>query len=447
MKFKLVLILTLLLNTYNFAQTKLTLNDAIKIALQKNSNVVKFSNNLEADKSSIKSSYGNFLPNLGVSGSWNWKKVQDNGTTQLNEFGDYVGRPETSIDSRSYGVSAGGSWNIFDGLSSFANLDRSKNNYMAARYNLEKLKQDIVYQTTDYYYTVLNTKKMLEVREENLKYNKLLLETIKERNRLGAVAIADVYAQQVQYGNAELLQIQAANDYETAKINLLNFLSLDVLQDYDFEIPFDESNIDTKATILEFDNLNEMINEALNGRADYKGQKYALQSAFNNITIAKSGLYPSLSGNYSFSTNAVNLNDLFDRKIYSVGLSLNLPIFNGWSTESAIEQAEIQAKNSKEDLLALERKIKIEIKQSYQDLLAAGKQLDVSSKNVISAEENRKLFNEKYLLGGCTILDVMQADKNYVDAKRAYVDAEFMFFKAKDKLINAIGKLDYKKYE
>lgn len=446
MKFKLILVLTIF-SVYNFAQTKLTLNDAIKIALQKNSNVVKSYNNLEANESNIKSSYGNFLPNLGIRGSWNWQKVQDKGTIQLNEFGDFVGRPETTIDSRSYGLSVGGTWNIFDGLSSFANLDRSENNLMAARYNLEKLKQDIVYQTTELYYTVLNTKKMLEVREENLKYNKLLLETIKERNKLGAIAIADVYAQQVQYGNAELLQIQASNDYETAKINLLNFLSLDILIDYDFEIPFDESNIDTKSALVEFENLNELINEALNKRADYTGQKYVLKSAFNNITIAKSDLYPSISGNYSFSTNAVNVNDLFDRKIYSVGLSVNLPIFSGWATENRIQQAEIEVKNSNEDLLALERKIKIEIKQSYQDLLAASKQLDVSSKNVISAEENRKLFNEKYLLGGCTILDVMQADKNYVDAKRAYVDSEFMFFKAKDKLINAIGNLDYKKYE
>jgi outer membrane protein len=447
MNIRSVLSLIIIFNISVHAQIKLTMEDAIKIALQKNSSVIKAVNNIEADQSNIKSSYGNFLPNFGLRGSWNWQKVQDKGTTQLNEFGDYVGRPETTIDSRSYGISAGGSWNLFDGLSSFATLDRSKNNYYAAKLSLEKLKQDIVYKTTELYYTVLNMQKMLNVREENLKYNKLLLETIQERNKLGAAALADLYAQQVQYGNAELLQIQAVNDYETAKSNLLNFLSLDVMKEYEFEIPFDESKIDTKGLTADFESIEQMVNEALLNRADYKGQKLLLESAYNNVTIAKSTLYPSLSGNYSFSTNSVNVNDLFDRKIWSVGLSLNVPIFNGWSTESAIEQAEVQAKNSNEDLLALERQIKIEIKQSYQDLIAAKKQLEVSSKNVISAEENRKLYNERYTLGSGTILDVMQADKNYVDAQRAYIDSEFLFFKMKDKLINAIGKLDYKKYE
>jgi len=289
--------------------------------------------------------------------------------------------------------------------------------------------------------------KMLSVRDENLKYNKRLLETIQERNKLGAASLADLYAQQVQYGNAELQHIQTANEYETSKSNLLNFLSLDVLKEYEFEIPFDESKIDTKSLTSEFDSIEQMVNDALTNRADYKGQKLLLETAYNNITIAKSNLYPNLSGNYSFSTNSIEVGDLFDRKIWSVGLSLNIPVFSGWATESAIEQAEIQAKNSNEDLLSLERKIKIEIKQSYQDLIAAKKQLEVSSKNVISAEENRKLYNEKYTLGGGTILDVMQADKNYVDAQRAYIDSEFLFFKMKDKLVNALGKLDYKKYE
>ncbi|HPN38265.1 MAG TPA: TolC family protein [Melioribacteraceae bacterium] len=447
MNIRSVLLLIFIFNIAILAQSKLTLDESIKIALQKNSTVIKSVNSIEADKSNIKSSYGNFLPNFGLRGSWNWQKVQDKGTTQLNEFGDYVGRPETTIDSRSYGLSAGGSWTLFDGLSSFATLDRSKNNYYAAKLSLEKLKQDIVYQTTELYYTVLNMQKMLSVRDENLKYNKRLLETIQERNKLGAASLADLYAQQVQYGNAELQHIQTANEYETSKSNLLNFLSLDVLKEYEFEIPFDESKIDTKSLTSEFDSIEQMVNDALTNRADYKGQKLLLETAYNNITIAKSNLYPNLSGNYSFSTNSIEVGDLFDRKIWSVGLSLNIPVFSGWATESAIEQAEIQAKNSNEDLLSLERKIKIEIKQSYQDLIAAKKQLEVSSKNVISAEENRKLYNEKYTLGGGTILDVMQADKNYVDAQRAYIDSEFLFFKMKDKLVNALGKLDYKKYE
>ena len=62
-------------------------------------------------------------------------------------------------------------------------------------------------------------------------------------------------------------------------------------------------------------------------------------------------------------------------------------------------------------------------------------------------KKTEKINNEKYSLGSGTILDVLLSDKNYVDAQRSYIDAQFSFYKMKDKLVNALGQLDYKKYE
>ena len=97
--------------------------------------------------------------------------------------------------------------------------------------------------------------------------------------------------------------------------------------------------------------------------------------------------------------------------------------------------------------MALERQIKIEIKQGYLDLLAAKKSLDVASKNVIAAEENRKINQERYNLGSGTILDVLQADRDYTDALRNKINALYDFYTKRDKLNNSLGKLEYKKYE
>ena len=79
--------------------------------------------------------------------------------------------------------------------------------------------------TTFYYYGVISTRELVKVREENVKFNEKLLETIKERNRLGSIPIADVYTQQVSVGNAQLLLIQAENNYVNTKNNLLNLFS------------------------------------------------------------------------------------------------------------------------------------------------------------------------------------------------------------------------------
>jgi outer membrane protein len=130
-----------------------------------------------------------------------------------------------------------------------------------------------------------------------------------------------------------------------------------------------------------------------------------------------------------------------------VGLSLNFPIFQQFDIETAVELAQVNYKNTEEDLLALERQIKIEVKQAYQLLVAAKKALNVAIKNVISTEENRRVNNERYSLGSGTILDVLQSDRDYQDALSARINAEFVFYKSRDGLLNAIGKLDFNQYE
>jgi outer membrane protein len=138
---------------------------------------------------------------------------------------------------------------------------------------------------------------------------------------------------------------------------------------------------------------------------------------------------------------------MFDRKSLRVGMSLNIPIFSNFSTETQIQQAEINKMNQLEDLRSLERQIKIEIKQGYNDLIAAKKSLDVANKNVLASEENRKINLERYNLGSATILEVLQSNRDYIDAMRNRINSVYDFYRKYYNLNNAIGRLDFSKYE
>ncbi|MGK9369814.1 TolC family protein [Melioribacter sp. Ez-97] len=430
------------------AQKKLTLDKAISIALDRNTALIKTRNNLESNYSQLKNAYGELLPSFGLQAQWNWQRVNDVGGTQRDFFGNVVEIPPSQTDSRYYSVGMGGNLVLFDGLANVSNIYQKKYNLKAAEYNLEKVKQNVVYETTDYFYQVLNARELMKVREENVKYYEKLYETVNEKNKLGSVAKADVYTAQVQLGNAELQLIQARNTYETALSNFLNYLGLDVLEDYDLVDPFEGmKSIDTDFYMKDFDDIETMVNYALENRYDYKSLEFNLSSARKGLNIARSGLFPTLSANYSWSTSSVDVNKLFDRKVFYVGATLSIPIFSNWSTENQIQLAEVNLKNVNEDLNALERQIKIEIKQGYLDLTAAKKSLDVATKNVLAAEENRKLNQERYNLGAGTILDVLQADRDYIDAVRSKINALYDFYTKYDKLQNSLGKLDYKKFE
>lgn len=431
-----------------FPQKTLTLEDAIKIALQKNINVQKATNNIKTYNATVKSSYGNFLPNLSASGSWGWTRSEDEGG-QLNIGGTVIPIPPTTAESRNYSANIGGSWTLFDGLSNFATLSKSQTDLESAELSLHRLKQDIVYQTISSYYDLMNLEKLLEVKTEDVRWNQQNYETIVERNKLGAVTLADVYAQQVQLGNAELALIETQNNYETSKSNFLFFLGLDVLEDYQLKNPIADSLLINQLQLgMGIDeNLMSLVNQALQNRSDYKSAELSLKSSYKDITIARSGHFPLLRNSFGYSLRSNKIENLLDSKTYNVGLTLSIPIFTGFSVSERVQFAEVNAKNKEIDLSDLEKSIKQSIQKTYLDLQAAQKRLDVSEKNVKAAEENRRIEEEKYSLGSTTLLNVLIANSNYTNAVSIFINAQYELIKLKSQIEYDLGLLDYSKYK
>jgi outer membrane protein len=431
-----------------FPQKTLTLDSAIQIALQRNPDLQKSENNISTYKSGVLASYGNFLPSLSASGNFGWSRSKTQART-INIGGSVLQVPPSTSDSRSYTASVNTNLTIFDGLSDFAKLSQSKNNLEAARLSLERMKQDIVFQTVSLYYDVISARQLLKVNDEDVTWNKKNLETIEEQNKLGSKTLADLYTQQVQEGQAELALVQAKNSLETAKGNLLYYLGLNVLDNYQFPDSLSEKDneILNKSLDVQFDSLSELVSEALSNRTDYQSAQYSLESAYNGITIARSGHLPTLTGNGSLYAQSNKINDVFRSRTYSLGLSLNIPIFSGFSVSNQVQAAEVNAQNQQVDMDNLRRQIEQNIQKNYLDLQAAKTSLSVSEKTIKAAKENLAIQSEKYKLGSSRLLDVLQASSNYSSAQSDYITAEYSFIALSEQLKYLIGTLDYKKFE
>jgi outer membrane protein len=420
-----------------FAQEKISLKDAITIALNSNTNVVKSTNSIASYQSSVKSAYGNLLPSLNLNGGFGWQRVTDNGgTKQIDYFGNLQTIGPSQVDSRSWSLSAGGSVTLFDGLSNLATISQSKNNLESARLTLEKLKQDVVLQTVNLYTQIISNKRLLDFQQEDLKYNQGLLDRVKQMFDLKMVSISDVYSQEAQTANSKVAYLQAKSNLEKSKINLLTYLSMDASKEYQF----DSTSTTISDTSLINSNPENLYAFALNNRHDYQSMKYEVESSNNQLTIAHGGLFPRLSANYGFSSSAVQPSELFNRKIYSLGLSLNVPIFSNWNTENSIQAAEVQVENSNEDLNALELNIKSQVINASLDLQTAKQQLEASGLALTASRESWKIKKETYTLGSATYLDLQQAYNNYLQAEYNKINNEYKYLIAQYTLLNAIGK-------
>lgn len=420
-----------------YPQQVLTLNDAITAALNNNTNIVKSTNSLASFQADVKSAYGNLLPDLNVGAGFNWQRVSDNGgTKQIDYFGNLQTIGPSEVDSRNWSLSAGGNVTLFDGLSNIASINRSKADLQSARMSLEKLKQDVVLQTVSLYIQIISYQKLLKFQQEDLDYNQGLLDRVKQMFNLKMVSVSDVYSQQAQQANSQVAFLQAKNNLEKAKISLLTYLAMDLSKNYQFD--------STAAAISDSSLMNSSVENlyeyALANRKDYQSQKYQQESADNQLTIARGGLFPNLSGNYSFSTNAVDPSNLFNRKVYSLGLNLNIPIFSNWNTESAIEAAKVNVENNKEDLKILTLNIESQVRSADLDLQTARQQLDASDAALKASRESWQIKKETYTLGSITFLDLQLAYNNYLQAEYNKINNDYKYLVAQYTLLNSIGR-------
>jgi outer membrane protein len=449
MRLTIIILFTVLFSAYIVPQEKLTLEKSIGIALHKNSTLMKSSNEIDRFESELQAAYGNFLPTLGLNASWDWSEsnVEGDGIVFIN--GVPVQREANTSTTRGYQGSVYSNWTLFDGLANLANLSQSEDNLESAQYTLERIKQDIVYQTMTLYYRVVYNSQLLNVKKDDLKWNEKNLETIKERNRLGAATLADVYQQEVAKGNAELELIRTENQLEITKKDLLFYLGIDVLEEFTFTdtLTSIDSEILNANLLSDYNDISGLVTSALNQRYDYKSAMLNYESSREGVTIAESGHWPSLSASANYSVFTDNISNLDKSKTLGLGLNLNFPIFLGWSVSNNVQIAEVQSKNSEIELSDLEREIKKQIKTNFLDLQASQKALVVSEKNISAARENLNIEAEKYSLGSGKLLDVLIANSRYTNALTDLLNSQFTYIVLSQQLKYNLGTLDYKNYE
>ncbi len=425
---------------FSFGQSSknvINLNTAIEMALQRNITLLQSKNTVESQQSSYLSAIGGLLPNLNASGSFNR-------TQSWQEVTGLLGN-QTLFSARNlYSSGISSNVTLFNGFANIANVNRSNSNIKSSEYSYERVKQSIIYQTHQLFLNVVRTHQLLKVNEENLKRSSRQLERIEEMNRVGAISLADVYRQRVSTGNDELALINSINNFEKAKTDLTLFLSIDTDALYDFDISEVSIEVDTSEFVLinaKYQDKTALAKKALGSRPDYQSTTQNVRSAQSSLTIARSGLYPILSANASYGLSEKEFAKISDNRSLSTGVTLSLPIFSGFQTKNAIEQAIITQRNADDLLKQNERQISVDIQKAQLDIEAAQKQVIVTQASVFSAQMDRKIAEEKYNLGAGTLLDLLIASANYINAQSNQVNAAISYLLSKKQMEYALGTI------
>ena len=449
LKQKTLILLFGLISTSLFAQSTdvrvITIDQAISIALENNYSLKQAKNELDLAEDLIFSEKADFLPSVSVSMNGSRTTGQQFIFDRLNEGGDAF--VDVSSQSISGGMNA--SINLFNGFNNILTLKSSQSNKESRTQQYERAKESVIFNTASRYLQVLLDKELLAIAEQNLETSTTQLNQVQAQVELGARPMVDLFNQEAQVANDELVVTQRENTLSLNSLLLVRQLEIDPLGSYDFIVP------DLTLNDLPWMDINirSLVSEALSTRSDILSAEATILSLKYQMQITKNSLLPSLrasagvssrySDQYSIGGNEVSFSDqFFDQQVNrSLGLSFSLPLFNNWNRIYSIQSAEVQLKNAELNLDNSKMQVIQEVSQAYNDYSSYVKQLDASEKSLIASERAFQTQQERYNLGASTLIELTQAQSAFVSAQSSYTQALYNLIFQEKLLDFYLGKL------
>ncbi|MCK4841478.1 MAG: TolC family outer membrane protein [Methylococcales bacterium] len=360
-------------------------------------------------------SIAQILPTLSVSGNSSRERI-DNSKANFQSAGIQ--------NYWSHGFTINFSQPIFH-LDHWVQLSQSENQIVQVKAEYQAELQTLLIKTTEAYFNVLSAQDNLEFTVSEQKAIERQLKQAKQRFEVGLIAMTDVYEAQSRYDQAIASQIDAANLLDDNKevvreIIGENEVSLDPIVNEINLLPPTPNNINEWSEIAESNNLN--ITAAIN------------QAEVNRkaVLIQQFGHAPTLDLVANYGVQDVNSTFGFRGDTQSIGLQLNIPLFQGGMVHSRAKQANFDYQLAKENLIAVKRQVKRQLRNAFRGVISSLNRVKALKATVASAEISLEATQVGFEVGTRTMVDVFTEQSNLYRAKRDYSRSRY------DYLINGV---------
>lgn len=397
------------------AQEVLTLQSAVKIALENNYEIKIATNNLTIEKTKVAIGNAGMLPTVTAN------IVDNNGiqnSSQTRQDGTKTELDNAKNNSLTYGV--GLDWTIFDGMRMFAKLDQLKE---LQKLGEAQLKLTVITRISDVnaaYYDLVQQQQQLAALDTTIVISKQRLTLAQNRFIIGKASKLEVLNAQVDLNTDQVTLLRQKELYTNSKILLNQLLARDLTTDFKV---IDQLEVDASLLLPELRALAEKQNPQLEAQIINK----RIAELF--LKQIKAARYPTVKVNtaYNFSESQSSLG--FVSQSHSRGLnygfSASLNIFDGYSQNRNEKIAKIQIENSKITIEQQNMALNSQLATSYQTYLTNLELIALEENNQAIAKQNLNITLDKFRIGTITTLEFRTAQLNYVNATVRYSNAQF----------------------
>ena len=399
------------------APVELTLDEAVAMALKSNPSVKISESELEKANWVVSAAKAGKAPSVNLSHNAGRSK-----TAATADTPEYLStRYANSIDM---------TLPLYTGGKLEGTIDNAKLGVKVADLGVIDTQQQIKLNATTGYYSILQTRNLVNLNEESLDRLTEHLKNVEAQYNAGTVAKTDVLRSEVEKADAEQNLIIAKNSYELAISNLNNIISL----------PLDtELIVKDELKYQKYDKtLEDCITVALNNRPDLAQAKASVDIAKTNIKIAESGNKLTVAATASEKWNDSDFPGT-ENNTWAIGISANYNLFDAGLTKAQVKGAGSELTKATEQLRQAKDGVQLEVRQAYLNMLEAEKRIDTSKVAVTKGEEDYKIAQVRYSAGVGTNLDVIDSQVALTSAKTDYVQALYDYNTSRAKLDKAMG--------
>lgn len=311
----------------------------------------------------------------------------------------------------------------------------------AAEADYTAAKQDLILRVAQAYFNVLAAEDTLEFAEAEKKAVGQQLEQAKQRFEVGLIAITDVKESQAQYDQAVASEIAASNALSANREALwaLTNEAPEALSKLKEEIPLLTPEPDAK---------EEWVDKALTNNLSLLAAQFQSEAAQREISVQRSGHYPSLSLTASHGYNDAE-NQIFgaltvgesESETTTVGINLSIPIFSGGGVRAQVKEAVYRRDAARENQETVRRQVVQQTRNGYQNVIADISRVKALQQVLISSEAAYRATEAGFEVGTRNAVEVLLSLRNTFSARRDYAQARYDYLLDTLRLKQAAGSL------
>jgi len=407
---------------------KLTLSQAVQIALRENPNVLTANLNYAESQENTRMARAGLLPQASAG---------LNDTVRRSNLDLFLGRGFPGFSEH-----AGPVWDFdpnvqfsapFLDLSLWRRWKSARENEGGARADQTAVREQVAQMVVSQYLASLRAAAEVKTAQSRVDLAKSLFDLATDQQKAGVGTRIDTLRANVEYQNEQQRLVSAQTDFKTSVNGLVRLLNLDPHQSVELtdQGAFFESPAVSGDASLE---------QAWKSRPEMIALAARRSAQELQIRAARAERLPRLSITGTWAEEGLSPSTVIPT--YAYGASLTVPLYTGGRIGAETAEAEIELKKVDQQEHELRNRIALEVKNALAELEAARAEIDAANLGVQLAQEEVAQAQDRFRAGVANNIEVITAQDELARANDNQIDALYKYNQARADLAHSTGRME-----